>query len=92
MRQRALAGYSIDPRKNLQVFSDEMNIMFAIDANHTPSKSSSEAKALQLLALYRLWGWIDRLEFDDDQVDFASCGVYAILGGSKNNKNATKVP
>jgi len=102
MCERSSCGYSLDAGKNLQVLSDELDMLCAARSSLQGSAPSAaypapatspthyrknknnptiNAEVLrQTLQLYRVWGWVDRVEaLHDEQVTVTTCGVLDIV-------------
>ena len=90
MCDRSNCGYSLDASKNMQVLSDELDALFGVcakggdSAPSSPHKGSGRAiDALilrQMLQLFHVWGWVDRVEsLHDDDVTVTSGGVLRLL-------------
>lgn len=82
IRKRAMAEYSVDAAKNLQVFSDELDYLYR-DFDKEPStdtvnpyrisKEDRLERRQYTVELFKLWEWVDRMSADDE--DIGNCGV-----------------
>ena len=67
IRGRALAGYSLDVGRNLQVLSDELDLVTHAGARRDLSR------------LTAVWNWVGRIEQDKSSDALSSCGVVTLL-------------
>jgi len=67
IRGRALAGYSLDVGRNLQVLSDELDLVTHAGARRDLSR------------LTAVWNWVGRIEQDKSSDSLSSCGVVTLL-------------
>ena len=77
MKSRVASGYSVDPGKNLQTLSDELDY----------SRNNGKKVNSTLLELYRVWGWVDRVEsLDNIDLNLENCGILTLLTNDINIK------
>jgi hypothetical protein len=81
IRKRAMAGYSVNAGKNIQVISDELDYLYRDISNETTeagginiSKEDRIERRQYTIELYKLWEWVDRMVRPNDE-DIADCGI-----------------
>lgn len=92
-KHRATAGYSIDAPTNLDVVSEELDMLYkSIEMNHLEHHTNDNfgeiVKAVN--DVHKVWLWIDRYEVNNhlSQLSLRECGIISLLG--KNHGNFDK--
>lgn len=77
IRKRALAGYNVNPGRNMQVFSVELGTIYN---NRSRTLAAKLQKRKYSMELYKVWEWMNRMVIEDKgMVNISKCGAFHLF-------------